>query len=63
MTIFRLLDSDVAHRAKKTRRTSTAGVKLVYAAPLTMKGFTAYTGGINFGEVLVLRHLRADLLT
>lgn len=39
-----------------------AGEKLVHTVPSTMEGFAAGTGGINFGEVLVLRHLGADLL-
>ena len=40
-----------------------AGIKLVHADPSTMVGFATGTGGINFGEVSVLRHLCADLLT
>lgn len=37
---------------KKTRRTSTAGIKLVPAVPSTMERFAAGTGGINFGEAV-----------
>ena len=54
-------------KQKNPAITKMAGIKLVHAVLSTMDRHSAYTGGINFGNVLrfisVFRHLGADLLT